>query len=431
MLDHTQRLAERFDHHDPHFSDEGVADEVYEALRERCPVAHSDAHGGFWAIAGYPELFDVANDDGHFMKRYGLSVPGMTDISTPDAVVAQNTRLPSNLDPPGYFKLRKVYNPAFAPGEAQKWETVASSLARRLVDEVVERGECDLVTDVFQPFTGIFTVKLVGLDEADWRAFAEPVHESLHKPLDEDDGDDRTRHAYVPTDADAVEANNAMTGTAAAIMRAAEARRADPRDDFITHLVTAEIDGVPLTDMEILANASLVIAGGVDTTIGAMGGALLHLSRHPEDRDRLLAEPELMGTAVEEFLRVFAPVTAIARMASSDVEVAGQQIRRGDPVLLLYRSANRDERVFDRPQEVVLDRKPNRHLTFSAGIHRCPGSNFARMELRVMVEEVLRRLPDYEVREDGVRSQPDISIINSYASMPITFTPGTRELATR
>jgi cytochrome P450 len=157
-----------------------------------------------------------------------------------------------------------------------------------------------------------------------------------------------------------------------------------------------------------------------------MGGAALHLSRHPEDRSRLLAEPELMSTAVEEFLRMFAPVTAIGRMASGDVEVAGQHISRGDPVLLLYRSANRDGRVFEHPDEVVLDRKPNRHLTFSAGIHRCPGSNFARMELRVMLAELLRRIPDYQVVEDGIRSQPDISIINSFARMPVTFPPGTR-----
>jgi len=426
-----QRLVERFDHHDPEFSEEGTNVAVYKELLSRCPVAHSDAHGGFWAVAGYDELVAVANDAERFPKRYGLSVPGMMAIDTSDEeLTSLKSRIPANLDPPHYFNVRRIYNPLFSPPKAKAWEAVARDIITGLLDEVVEQGRCDLVRDVLEPFAGIFTLRFIGLPEEEWERFARPILEALHQPLaDEDDSGRRFtgRREHSQTAGEDSDGAGSMDFMPAAFLETARLRRQEPRDDFLTHLAMTTIDGIPLTDEEIVANAHLVLAGGVDTTVGAMSGALLYLGRHPEERERLLADPGLMDTALEEFLRVFAPVTSIGRMAAVDCELGGQQVRRGDPVLLLYPAANLDERAFPDADRVVLDRAPNRHVTFSAGIHRCPGSNFARMELRVVLEEVLRRLPDYHVAEEGVRKHLDISIIDSYARAPITFTPGRRE----
>jgi cytochrome P450 len=430
MSEHV-RLAERFDHHDPEFSKEGTNEAVYRELVSRCPVAHSDAHGGFWAIAGYEELVAVANDAERFPKRYGLSVPGMMPVDTPDEeLTSLKARIPANLDPPDYFNVRRIYNPLFSPPKAKGWEGVARELATRLIDDVIEAGECDLVVDVLEPFTGMFTLRFLGLPEDEWERFARPVLEALHQPLEdaEDSGRQFIGRRDQARDRGAASGDqDPRSFIPAVLLETARRRREDPRDDLLTHLATTTIDGVPLTDEEIVANAHLVLAGGVDTTIGAMSGTLLYLGRHPQERARLLEDEALMETAVEEFLRVFAPVTSIGRMAATDCELGGQQVRRGEPVLLLYPAANRDPRAFPNPEDVVLDRSPNRHVTFSAGIHRCPGSNFARMELRVVLEEVLRRLPDYRIVDEGVRKHLDISIIDSYARAPITFTPGRRE----
>ncbi len=429
MSEHVERLAARFDHHDPHFSDEDVPQHVYGALRDKCPVVHSDAHGGFWAVAGYEELVAVASDDETFAKRYGLSVPGMVSPDTPDEELASlRARIPSNQDPPEYQRIRRIYNPLFSPPKARTWEVIAREITNRLLEEVVDRGECDLVKEVFEPFTGRFILRFIGLDEDEWERFAKPVLETVHAPFVEG-SDDRSRTSSVSQrtgHGEVGEDEDPQAFMPATYLEVAAERRAEPRDDLISHLVHTGIDGVPLTDEEIIANAHLVLVGGIDTTIGAMSGALLYLGRHPEQRARLVSEPELMPLAVEEFLRVFAPVTGIARMTTKDCVVAGQQLRRGDPVLLLYPSANRDSRQFPEPNEVIFDREPNRHLTFSAGLHRCPGSNFARMELRVMLEEVLRRIPDFEVKEAGVAKHADISIIDSYASLPISFAPTDR-----
>jgi cytochrome P450 len=169
----------------------------------------------------------------------------------------------------------------------------------------------------------------------------------------------------------------------------------------------------------------LVIFGGVDTTTGLIGSALEWLARHPEERDRLREHPGLIPRATEEFLRYFSPVQALARTATRDCVVGGRQVRAGERLLLSWASANFDEDAFDRPDEVVLDRSPNRHQAFGVGIHRCLGSNYARVEFAVVLEEVLRRLPDYAIDGTAARRYPSIAVVNGWVTLPATFTPGT------
>jgi cytochrome P450 len=175
-------------------------------------------------------------------------------------------------------------------------------------------------------------------------------------------------------------------------------RRRTPGDDLLSELLRAEVDGAPLDDGIVLGMAALVLIAGVDTTWSAIGSSLWHLARHPEDQKRLVAEPELMPTATEELLRAFAPVT-MARVVTGDLNYEGCPMKQGDKVLMNFPAANRDPEVFDRPEAVLLDRAHNRHVAFGSGIHRCAGSNLARMELRVALEEWLQVIPSFALEE--------------------------------
>ena len=175
-----------------------------------------------------------------------------------------------------------------------------------------------------------------------------------------------------------------------------EHRRRDPGDDLLSELLHTEVDGKPVDDGIVLGMAALVLIAGVDTTWSAIGSSLWHLASHAEDRRRLVAEPELMPTAVEELLRAYSPVT-MAREVTEDIEYAGCPMKAGDKVLMNFPAANRDPEAFDHPDEVVLDRAHNRHVAFGSGIHRCAGSNLARMELTVALEEWLARIPDFSL----------------------------------
>jgi cytochrome P450 len=179
---------------------------------------------------------------------------------------------------------------------------------------------------------------------------------------------------------------------------ALEERRANPGDDLLSELLTTQVEGKPVDDGIVLGMAALVLIAGIDTTWSAIGSSLWHLAAHPEDRKRLVAEPELMPTAVEELLRAYAPVT-MAREVTEDVDYAGCPMKAGDKILMNFPAANRDPEAFDHPEIVQLDRAHNRHVAFGSGIHRCAGSNLARMELQVALEEWLARIPDFSLAE--------------------------------
>jgi cytochrome P450 len=177
-----------------------------------------------------------------------------------------------------------------------------------------------------------------------------------------------------------------------------EVRRTNPGDDLLSALLHTEVDGAPVPDAHILGTVALTLIAGVDTTWSGIGAALWHLATHPEDRKRLVDEPALIPTAIEELLRAYAPVT-MARIVAEDVEVGGCPMKAGDRVLLSFSAANRDPEAFPDADKVVIDRLANRHVAFGVGIHRCAGSNLARMELLVAIEEWLARFPDFHLEE--------------------------------
>lgn len=413
MLDRTRaslvrRFVERFDHHDPAFADEEIPFAVYAALRRERPVAWTDAHGGFWVVSRYADVAQVARDDVTFSSARGITIPDPAPPVEGLPADQQLRMIPINVDPPEFFAYRKLVDPLFSPARLPHQEPDVREIVGMLIDGFIGKGTCDLHEDFAKPLPGILTVRILGLPEADWRRYAEPFHAAIHSAPQE--GTTGVRDFYL-------ENARAMLGVAAQ-------RRGEPRRDVLSALASAQLDGRPLRDLEIFGIANLILVGGVETTTNAMGSAFVYLSRHPELRQRLIEQPELLPGAVEEFLRVFAPVQGLSRTATRDCEIASQPIHKGDRVLLLWASANRDEAEFPAPEQVIVDRHPNRHLTFGVGNHRCLGSNLARLEFRIALQEVLRRLPDFRVEEAGLRVQPDVGTTFGYAAIPVRFTPG-------
>jgi cytochrome P450 len=210
------------------------------------------------------------------------------------------------------------------------------------------------------------------------------------------------------------------------ITEAIAERRARPRADLISHLLAQDVDGAPITDDAAYSVIELLISGGVGTTASLVSQTLVHLGRHPEQRRRLIDEPELMPRAVEEFLRAFSPTQALARTVTRDVEFRGCPMRKGDRALLAWSSANRDPAQFDHADEVDLDRWPNRHTAFGMGVHRCAGAHLGRAIARELLGQILRRMPDYVIDESGLETYAHQGVNAGYQRIPATFTPGPR-----
>ncbi len=351
---------------------------VWDELRERCPVAHSDRWGGSWLPTSYADVTSIARDVEHFSSR-SVSVvppPPSEEAQLPAGVP------PISADPPEHTWTRRLLLPWFSPGRVDEYEQFTRELCRRLVDEFVANGRADAAADYAQQIP----VRVIGLvlgvpDEMSdtFTGWVRDVLEFAH------DQERRSR---------------ARDELIAYFVGAMTERRERPGDDLISVLLRTEVEGQPVPDAHILGTVALTLVAGVDTTWSAIGSALWHLATHDDDRRRLVAEPELMPTAIEELLRAYSPVT-MARIANEDVEFEGCPIRAGDRVLLNFPGANRDPAAFDDADTVRIDRAHNRHVAFGAGIHRCAGSNLARMELRVAVEEWLARIPEFHLEDGG------------------------------
>jgi cytochrome P450 len=205
-------------------------------------------------------------------------------------------------------------------------------------------------------------------------------------------------------------------------------RRAQPREDLISHLLAQSVDDEPITDDAAYSVVELLISGGVGTTASLVSQTLVHLSRHPEQREELRRDPALLERAVEEFLRAFSPTQALARTVTRDVELQGCRLRKGDRALLAWASANRDPEQFERADEVDLHRWPNRHTAFGMGVHRCAGAHVGRAIARELIGQVIERMPDYVVDLDGVETYAHQGVNAGYSRIPATFTPGPRRL---
>jgi len=374
--------ATDFDHTDPTW----VADPfpIWDELRRSCPVAHSDRYGGTWLPVRHEDVAAVAYDTEHFTSRSVVVSevrPGPGDLPAPIGLAP-----PITSDPPFHALARRLLLPAFSPRAIAGWEGLTRELCRELLAATSGRPELDAAVDYAQHIPLRVIIGMLGFPQEDadiFRRFISQVLEDVAATPEE-------RQAVIESG----EIDQYMDE------RIAE-HLAHPRDDLTSYLLDAELDGNKLAPEHVRGTMILLMIAGIDTTWSAIGASLWHLAQHPADRRRLAADPELMPTAVEEFLRAYAPVT-MARMVAQDFEFRGRAFKEGDWLLLPFPAANRDDTVFPDASSVVLDRADNRHAAFGLGIHRCIGSNLARMEVRVALEEWMGRYPDFELTDPSL-----------------------------
>ena len=362
---------------------------IWDELREACPMAHTDRWGGSWLPTRYADVYAIAHDIEKFPSGNGISVVPMIDIpsdgSAPvvTAPVLTSGVPPISADPPLHTWTRRLVLPTMSPARVDEYEVFTRELCRRLVDDVVARGEGDVASEYAQQIPVRVIGHILGVPESMAATFTEWVRDVLEFAHDPE----RRRRGIV--------------GIIQYLQQAIAEREAEPTDDFISELLNSEHDGEPITKDVVMGMCALLLIAGIDTTWSSIGSTMWHLATHPDDRRRLVAEPDLMPTAIEEFLRAYAPVT-MARRLIEDTEYNGCPIKAGERVLMNFPGANRDPEVFPDADKVILDRRQNRHLAFGAGIHRCAGSNLARMELRVAVEEWLAQVPEYELLDPAL-----------------------------
>jgi len=403
--DKSPRPPVDFDHHSSVFADNWRA--VTSDLRTRCPVAWTEAHGGYWVVSRYEDVKAVALDDATFSSDNDMTGErgGGQGTAIPRAPMQL---IPLEVDPPRFGKYRDLLNPKFSPAAAELWRPFLRQAADALIDRFCASGTCDIVHDLASPVPAMLTMKLLGLPLADWEDVATPFHEiSWAVPGSE---------MY----------QRSIEGIFRVLGRLSEElakRRAEPADDLLTFLLNSEIDDEPLSEEEILKICFLQLIGGVDTSTGLLSHTFAWLSEHPEEQRRLLDEPERLKRATEEFLRWVSPAPALARTVTTETELGGQRLCPGDRLLLSWASANQDADAFDDPDNVNLDRWPNRHQAFGLGAHRCLGSNLGRVQFQEVLKVTLRRLPDLKVDLAGAQRYPSLGQVNGYSALPAAFTP--------
>jgi cytochrome P450 len=402
-----------FDHHSAEHAADPAAS--YRALREQGRAVHTDRHGGYTVFPGYAEIAEITRDHETFSSA--LVVPGGEGygggITQPHNPKARRMSL-AEMDPPDWRRVRHLLNPLFTPRAVEKFADRIRMITHEFIDRFIEAGSCDLVLDLCSPVPGIVTLEYLGLPTGEWEKFSVPVHKSTYTP----------REPGNP----AFEALNAdFQWIFEQISAEIDRRRRDPGEGDLVAAMLGLADGSGGLDDDLLFETIYtVLAAGVDTSTSLLSAALLHLDANPDDRRRLMDDPSLLPVACEEFLRYYTPSQAGARTVLSDTEIAGCPLHRGDRVVVAWASGNRDESVFPRPDEFVLDREPNRHLSFGFGIHRCIGAHLARQEFVVLLGEVLRRIPDYTIDRSRTDLYPDVGLMYGYQEMPATFTPGPR-----
>jgi len=374
---------------------------VWRWMRREHPV-YWDEHDRVWGIAKYDDVLAIEKDPATFSSSQGIRPHG---YAMPMMI---------SMDNPEHQRRRSLVNRGFTPRRVAAMEPTIADLCRRIVDRVCEQGSCDFVWDIAAPLPLMVIAELLG--------FPDDAQDDLLRW-----SDDMLRATTSQlTDEVATMAGRAMGGFRSLQIAVIENRRAEPKDDLISTLCGAEIDGDRLDDESIVMETLLLLIGGDETTRHVISGGMLALMDHPDQWAALIAEPELLPNAVEELVRWVSPVKNMSRLVMRDVEVRGQQLHEGDELMLFYPSANRDEDVFDEPDRFDIRRAHNQHLAFGFGSHFCLGASLARLELMCMFRELGRRLPDVRVAPGAELPFRASNFVSGLESMPVEFTPTPR-----
>ena len=372
---------------------------VYRWLRNEAP-AYRDVNG----IVGVSRHADVSEVERN-TELYSSASGSRPFIQMSESMI--------NKDDPFHAQQRKLVSSRFRLAALARHEDHVRRVVTELIDAVAPTGRAEVVADLAAPLPAIMITDLMGYDRAVWPQ-VKWWSEATMAQAGYLDGDERRPRGSEEASAD----------FAAETLKLMEARRAEPRDDLMSVWLQASLDGVPLPIEEIFNEALLLIDGGAETTRSTIGQTVVALSEHPEQRERIIRDPSVLRTtAVDEFVRWSSPILNMRRTVTAEHELHGQHLREGDQVLLMYAAANRDERAFDRPDEFDVLRNHNHHVAFGFGPHRCLGANLALLELRVLFEELLRRLPDFRLAPGHRPEFVPGFFTRSYREVHIEFTP--------
>ena len=394
-----------FDHHSAAFAKDWRG--TYRDLRDSCPVARVDSHGGFTVLTRYADIRHVLHTSKEFVCRRDLAIEGVQDV------VAGGVTIPTNpfrmgmmeMDAPDSLNLRRILVPWFSAKAVQINALHIRELVTWCIDRVIESGRIDIVDDLANPLPALVMLDLLGMPLENWSRYAEILHGAAYR----EKGSVKAL-AWLQDDIAAVVAQ----------------RRARPPavPTPIDALLAAQVDGNPLPDELVVELVYMILSGGVDTSTALIAHIARYLSTHPQTGDELRGDPSLIPGAVDEMLRYFSPGTGVARTVIRDTWVGDVEVKAGERVLLALGAANTDPLEFDRPDELDIHRDAGRHLAFGAGVHRCLGSFLAPCEVGILIEEILRRMPDLHVDETGVLPYDSIPLVSGYRAMPATFRPG-------
>ncbi len=415
--------VDQVDLKDPGIFERGEGHEIFRLLRREAPV-HWNPPGeelvGFWNITKYDDVLYVSRNPELFISSHGIVMYRSENPDPHDPGTAGNGRMLITMDPPRHVRLRRLVNKGFTPRAVTAMEPHIRQITNQILDGIAGKGRADFVTEVSCLLPLAVICGMMGIEQKDWNL----MFDLTNRVLGSGDPEYQTD---VPEDqrgtgeASRITNQGGMMRMFGYFGQMLQERRANRREDLVSILCGSEVDGEALSDEEILWFCFLLILAGNETTRNAISGGLLTLCEHPEERARLQADMTLLPSAVEEILRWVSPVSHMAREATADVEIRGQKIAKGERLVLWYPSVNRDEDIFPEPDQFNVTRTPNEHLAFGIGEHFCLGAGFARLELKVMFEELFRRFPDIQL--DGPPERLRSTFIGGIKHLPVKFTP--------
>jgi cholest-4-en-3-one 26-monooxygenase len=380
-----------------------VPHELFAELRRTSPVFWHEEEGGvgFWSVMGYHDLVAVNRDSSTFSSYKG----GALMMNWNDEILAQQRLMMLNMDPPMHTRYRRLVNKGFTPRMVHELEDRIVERTRELIGSAKDKGEFDFVSDIAAELPLQVIAELMGIPQED-----------RHKVFD------WTNRMVGSNDPEFLEAPELATAAAMELFAYADAltveRKANPHDDLVSILAHAEIGGDQLDQLEIDMFFMLLAVAGNETTRNQLSHGMLALMENPDERRKLIEQPELLESAIEEMLRYASPVMHFRRTATRDTEIGGQHVAEGDKVVFWHASANRDEAVFDDPDRFDIARSPNDHVAFGGGgSHFCLGANLARLEIRIMLTEILREMPALELSGDVQRLCSNF--INGIKHLPV------------
>lgn len=393
-----EEVAARFDMGDPALAEDPYP--LYARFRRECPVARSERYGGYWILSRYEDVH-FACQHPEIFSSYPNPIPANLGATGP--------LIPLEVDPPDHAKYRQILAPLFAPARIDRLEGDVRKTVHELIDGFAGRGECDFVAELAKPLPSIMFLRLMGWPQEDAGLFLEWTDKIVHGVPGDSEASQQVRE----------ECGMALYGYFAEIL---DARAAQRQDDIVSVLLDASFGGErPLNQFEILDIIFLLLIAGLDTTTSTLANAMVFLAEHPEHRRQIVDDPAIIPHAVEELLRLESPIGP-GRRLTQDLTMHGVAMAENDRVLLLMGATGRDETEFPDPDEVAFRRYPNRHLAFGGGAHRCLGSHLGRMELRVALEEIHQRIPDYRIAP-GTRPLRRLSHVRGTDELMLVFTP--------